>query len=370
MRSPVNSPIMSPELYSDTEFYNKEMKETFLSGWIFVGFTSELEKNKDFVTQQFGDVSIVVQNFSGALKAFLNVCSHRFAKIQCEKSGNRPLSCPYHSWTYDKDGIPSHIPNNDEYFKFSQEDKKDLSLKSVEVAVCGKFVFISYNKPKSNLKEFLGDYWGVLEHLSEVFNHNVKNDILPWEANWKIGVESVLEVYHVNAVHPQSFKPFVLEKWEIEYHADHSRGIAYLSEKSAKWWKGVAKKMKLKQSELYKNYDHFFIYPNLAIGLTSGYLMSVQTYDPTGPESCNLHYRLFLANSDIPEKMSGPLYNAVTQNFITFNQQVLEEDRVISQSVQKGTKVAQNKAVPGSNEGRIYHFHKTHLNNMGVDNGD
>jgi phenylpropionate dioxygenase-like ring-hydroxylating dioxygenase large terminal subunit len=365
MLPPVSGPIIPPKLYSDEVNFKRELKEIFQDNWVFAGFADGLAKNKDFITLDLGDANVVVQNFQGQIKAFLNVCSHRFSKIQCKKSGNRPLSCPYHSWTFDENGIPKHIPKNDEYFKFSDEDKKELALREVSLEICGNFVFISYNKPAITLQEYLGDYYDVLDHLSGNFTNFVTSAELPWQANWKIGVESVLEVYHVNAVHPTSFVPFTKERWDIEYHQDHSRGIAYLSDKSERWWTGVAKKMGLNQSEKYKNYDHFFIYPNLAIGCTGGYLMSVQTYDPVAPENCILNYRLYLAKSHKKDKLEGAVYNAVAKNFMEFNSQVLEEDKVISENVQKGTRVAERQAVPGINEGRIYHFHKAYMSGLG-----
>ena len=60
----------------------RELEAVFKPSWLCLGFVDDLKSDRDFITAQIGPHSIVVQNFGGELKAFRNVCSHRFSRIQ------------------------------------------------------------------------------------------------------------------------------------------------------------------------------------------------------------------------------------------------------------------------------------------------
>jgi len=86
--------------------------------------------------------------------------------------------------------------------------------------------------------------------------------------------------------------------------------------------------------------------------------MSVQTYDPVNSGECVLNYRLLVG-----EAYKAPLLNAAQQaailNSVTgFNDQVLDEDRFVSEQCQKNMNFADTPAVIGACEGRIIDFHE------------
>lgn len=350
--------VIPPSCYSDPAVYRRETAEIFAKNWLFVGFTDDLASPDDFITAEIAGTSAVVQNFGGELRAFHNVCSHRHAKIQLKPCGNRKLVCPYHGWMYNRDGALVGVPGNKEYFGFDASARDALGLRRFETATRGRFVFVRQTPGGPSLDDHLGDYGPLLDHLSGLFTDRIAEQSLPWAANWKIGVETVLEVYHVDATHPETFKKFTKKIWECAYERRHSRGTTYLSDDSAKWWNSVQGKLGLPRSPLYQNYDHFFIFPNLAIGLTNGCLMSVQTYEPAGPDACALHFRLFLGETAKPQTKGGALRRAVEENLTGFNLTVLDEDRAVGEACHAGAKQMTRPAVPGGCEERIHAFHK------------
>ena len=109
------SAIVPNEYYHDAAIFEKEKLALFQNSWIFIGMSMNLENHNDFLTDEIGGVSVVVQNFRGTLRAFHNVCTHRFNKIQNAKQGNRALICEYHGWNYNTDGIPFGIPLKAEF---------------------------------------------------------------------------------------------------------------------------------------------------------------------------------------------------------------------------------------------------------------
>lgn len=347
---------MQPGFYFEKNVQDEETRDVFSRCWMFVGFTEQVAEHGQFITADIGGTSVVVQNFNGELRALHNVCTHRFAPIQQEKCGKRSLTCPYHGWSYDKDGTP-RIPGNTQFFQLDDDQRKARALRRFSLESCGRFLFVRLAEQGPGLADYLGGYADVLQHLSEVFTDQVDEQRTKWESNWKLGVESVLEVYHVGLVHPETFKNFVQARWEINVDDVHNDGTAYLSENSAKWWDGVRDRLKLRQSQRFPDYDHFFIFPNLAIGLSHGCLMSVQTYTPLTPETNELHYRIFLAGSDLPEGKQAAVRKAVVDNVTTFNRVILAEDQHIMEQVQKGNRQMSMAPIHGSNEARIHKFH-------------
>jgi choline monooxygenase len=83
--------LIAPRKFYGPEVYQPEQRQLFSLVWRCVGFTHELERHHDFVTLDVGGCSVVVQNFNGTLRAFANVCFHRFNRIHAECRGNGPL---------------------------------------------------------------------------------------------------------------------------------------------------------------------------------------------------------------------------------------------------------------------------------------
>lgn len=349
---------LPPGSYTDPAVSAREQERIFRRAWILVAFDTDLASPNDFVTADLGGVPVVVQNLGGEIQAFRNICSHRFARIQCDRSGNRALSCPYHGWSYGRGGVPTVIPDNKGSFGFGDADRAALALKPISLARRSGFVFARVATEGPSLEEQLGDTnVALLDHLGALFDAPFKRDRLPWATDWKIGVESVLEVYHVDAVHPETFRPFTQRRWEVARDGDHSQGKAYLSDDSAKWWENARRRLALGRSDQFPNYDHWFIWPNIAIGMTDGSLVSVQTYEPTGPQRCDLHYRLSLAKQ-MREGGSAAVRRAVQDSLAEFNVRVLDEDRVVSESVQQNMAHAAGPALLGAGEARIVDFHE------------
>lgn len=346
-------PVIPPHAYSAAAVADEEARRLFRPAWIFAGLAEDLANDNDFVVREIAGTSVVVQNFAGALRAFRNVCTHRFALIQTEPCGNRRLQCPYHAWLFNRDGVPAGIPGNDAFFGFDRADREKLALARYEVAVRGRFVFVRLEGGGPDLDTYLGDYGPVLDDASRLFTDRIDDGTQTWAANWKIGVESVLEVYHVDSTHPETFKPFTVKDWQSGFSGPHSRCATRLSDHSRQWWDGIVKRLGLAHDPRYAGiYDHYFVFPNLSFAITHGALFSLQTYDPLTPDTCSLRYRLFLADGK-----RGAARTAVAATVRDFNTRVLAEDRFVSEAAHKGARQMDRPAVLGSVEDRIAAFH-------------
>ena len=102
-------------LFVDEGVYRLELERIFARCWLYLGHESSLPENGSFLTTTMGeDPVIVVRDKTGTLRAFLNSCSHRGAKICRVDSGVTDLfRCPYHAWTFSTEGDLVHVPRLD-----------------------------------------------------------------------------------------------------------------------------------------------------------------------------------------------------------------------------------------------------------------
>jgi phenylpropionate dioxygenase-like ring-hydroxylating dioxygenase large terminal subunit len=353
-----------PSSYCDADIFERELSDVFARHWQFVCFADQLASPNDFVTTTIGKTPVVVQNIQGHIYALHNVCSHRKATIQTVKHGNRPLRCPYHCWSYGANGKLGSVPQDKQNFQFDDATREALALKSFEVSQAGDFVFVRITPSTTSLADDLGPYFSLLETLSEGFGAVEDTDTLPWQSNWKLAVESVLEVYHVHGVHPESFAKLAKPSFNMSTAGQHNTGISPLQAAPKKWWKGVRKLLSLDHVTDFDEYTHLFIYPNLAIGITDGSLMSVQTYEPVSPTQCQLHYSLRMCRADKAAKQNAQVRHSIVENFTTFNTQTLDEDRVVVETCQSNMQHTDTPGWLGACESRIAHFHQSWRTDM------
>src|SRR5262245_33457192 len=89
-------------VYTDPEHAKREQQILFRQHPILMGFSSEWEAPGAFRTDDYLGVPILVsRGRDGTLRAFLNVCRHRGAKVARGCGKARIFVCPYHAWTYD-----------------------------------------------------------------------------------------------------------------------------------------------------------------------------------------------------------------------------------------------------------------------------
>lgn len=340
-----------------------EREGLFARCWLFAGLLDDLAAPNDFLTLEVGGTAVMIHNFDGELRALHNVCAHRFAPIHGAPKGNRLPRCPYHGWAYNRDGVPVGIPGNAEHFGLDRAARANLALKAFDLAVCGRFVFVRLSRDGPDLETWLGPVADWLRLCSEVFTETYDSDRMDWACDWKLAVEGVLEVYHVETVHPESFRAVAGKGWDCAYHGAHSEGTAPVQAQDKRWWQGLVKRLRLRPAAGQADYQHVYVFPNLAVGMTEGIGLSVQSYLPGtdgAPDRSLLDYRLLMATP--AEGASQAARAAVQAHLSQFNRRVLDEDRAICEQVQRGCRQMDpdRRALLGGNEARIAAFHRAY----------
>ena len=180
--------------------YERELRGLVFRSWIYAGHVSELQKPGDYLLLEIGEDSlIIVRDDSGEIRALMNICRHRGARVCEHASGNRKtFVCPYHGWVYNTDGSLKAAREMNMRPDF---DIAAHGLKQARVVEYMGLVFI-------NCDPDAADFLGPLQHLNEPLGaYDLANAKVAHkqtyrvDANWKLVLENYLECYHCATSH-------------------------------------------------------------------------------------------------------------------------------------------------------------------------
>ena len=196
-------------VYSDPQHAAREQQVLFRQHPLLLGFASEWAGPGAYRTDDYAGVPILVSRArDGKLRAFLNVCRHRGAKVAQGCGEARMFVCPYHAWTYDLDGRVRGIPD-ERCFPGVRPERSTLT----ELPLCEKhgLVWVIPTPASDGATDFDIDPWlsGLGPELAsyglESWSFNDKR-VIPESMNWKILVDTFHEGYHIGFLHRDSLK--------------------------------------------------------------------------------------------------------------------------------------------------------------------
>lgn len=347
--------LFGPSHYFEGEIYDRE-KES-LSLWIYVGLIGEFEERNDFKAQDIFSRPVVVQRFKSGLRAFKNVCSHRFSPIQKKGCGNRALLCPYHGWAYNEDGIPAGIPKKP-FFDLDEKELANLKLEEYPVDQCGNLIFVNLGSNQS-LREFLGEESASLIERFELLKENrLDSNSYDIKCNWKIIVENTLEAYHVQLVHADTFNRLGVTGNDFLFGENTSTWVGK-TDQSRSEKKAI---LKLFENRSFKtdNYLHILLFPNTLISTYKGLSYNISQIFPLSSQASHFQSEVFLAPHD-----DSPLAKIYGDSLVDFNRKVFLEDAEICEGIQNVIKNADKNGILSDEEERVHHFQRLCLQCLG-----
>lgn len=180
--------------------YERELLELVFRSWIYAGHVSELVNPGDYLLLDIGEDSlIIVRDDKGEMRALMNVCRHRGARVCEEAMGNRKtFVCPYHGWVYNTDGT---LKAAREMHVRADFDTASHGLKQARVVVYMGLIFINCDLQAA-------DFLPALQHLEQPLGaYDLANAKIAHkqtysvDANWKLVLENYLECYHCATSH-------------------------------------------------------------------------------------------------------------------------------------------------------------------------
>jgi glycine betaine catabolism A len=221
--------------YTDPGLFTAEQDRIFERMWTCVARAADLDRPGVHRTVQVGRESVVVvRGRDRAIRAFLNVCRHRGARICTAEKGQvrRNLQCPYHAWTYDLTGKLVAAPN---LTSMPDVDRLAYGLHTVATREWLGYVWVCLaDEPPSFDDDVVGEVVTRLGDVASIEHYAVENLALGRRitydvaANWKLIVENFMECYHCATIHPELTEvlPEFADGYAAQYYVGHGAEFA------------------------------------------------------------------------------------------------------------------------------------------------
>jgi phenylpropionate dioxygenase-like ring-hydroxylating dioxygenase large terminal subunit len=203
----------------------------------------------------------------------------------------------------------------------------------------------------------------VLSELKIVLSKPFHYSHTDHDCNWKLLVENVIEGYHLNAVHSQTFVPTGITsssaiQWDSGQYTSHVTVLAHNASASTQRLQKLIKGTRL-------CYGHMYVFPNVFVSNGNDHIGYIGHFIPTSPEHTRLEWCLF--EQPLLRAQTEGVRKAIRDAAIEFTVQTLAEDKAIIETCQVGLKSAkagyalQNR---GDLEARVVDFQSTYMRHM------
>lgn len=216
---------VSRDLFTDTGVFERELKNIFEGGWVYLAHESQLPGTNDYLTTRIGRKSVLLTRAGdGAIHAFINACTHRGAALSREESGNtRSFVCPYHGWTFNIEGRNVLVKGYQAGAYGAAFDAEDHDLLPLpRVANHRGFIFGSLTADVPPIEQHLAGAAPFIDMLVDQSPDGIEviggNATFRYRGNWKLQLENGVDVYHFTTVHQNYIH--VLRKRGIDEPAD------------------------------------------------------------------------------------------------------------------------------------------------------
>ena len=203
MRAPM-SDFKCPQLFA------QEQDVFFRNTPLCMGLSSELPKPNTYWSDNAAGIPILmVRDGEGHFRAYANVCRHRGSLVVPEGRGSKTrFTCPFHAWTYGIDGSLLAVNKSRQFGNLSGMDLPLIALPSAEMY--GTLWVRPTQGDSIDEDECLGGLQDDLVHWKLSDHPHAGMQIIDARMNWKLGIDSYGELYHLNVLHAKTVGKEVL----------------------------------------------------------------------------------------------------------------------------------------------------------------
>ena len=150
---------------------------------------------------------VVIRGKDSVVRAFLNICPHRGARLVRGTSdkANR-MTCWFHGWTFDSTGRAIGVPQESLFCGKIEEQKHLIECAAEERH--GLVFVLPTPGATMDLDAHLGAFGAELDMLDLNEARAVKDGELRVTCNWKYALDTYFENYHFATLHRNSIGPF------------------------------------------------------------------------------------------------------------------------------------------------------------------
>lgn len=260
--------------YLDPELFAREQRQLFQGLPLVACLSCELPEPGSYRTLDDSGVPLLVtRGKDGMVRAFLNVCPHRGSRIVRDAQGKASrFTCRFHGWTFDATGVAIGIPEEHHFCGGIDAQKQLVACPAEERH---GLIFVQATPGRSmDLDAWLGELDADLAAIGLANCEIVHSDTLQVPANWKYGLDTFFETYHLNSLHRETFKGLFSPVCVFDTFGPHHR-YTFAPLTLSQWPGQAASEWDLDMIPL-----QYFLFPNTII--------SVGSTSPTG-SAANVH---------------------------------------------------------------------------------
>ena len=337
--------------YSDAARAQLERDRLFRGQPLFMGMSCRLPNPGDFLAEEIAGVPVLlVRGSDRVLRAFANICRHRGAPVASGCGHARVFACPYHGWTYTLEGKLAGIP---EQTSFPGVEKATHGLAPLPAGEKHGMIFarlapgsavLDIDAHLANLAEEFEAYgFGGYSYLASEW-------MMP-AINWKFGIDTFLEAYHLPALHRATVAPLIRGNLgAFDAYGDHGR-MTFVRFSSSAWdGKPVAEWEVLPHIiAVYR------LMPNTVLVFQSDHLETWRMIPGETPDRSRIEFAFYTPQAATTDKARAYW----KKNYDLAIKTVLDEDFALGERMQRNfMSGVQDEVIYGRNEPALIHFHQ------------
>jgi phenylpropionate dioxygenase-like ring-hydroxylating dioxygenase large terminal subunit len=212
-------------LYFDPEFFEAEKKAFLRAAPQVVCHEHEIAEPGAWRTLDYlGESVIVIRGDDGEPRAFSNVCRHRGSRLVDGNGGcTKLLTCPYHAWSYARDGQLVGVPHRGEYPDLRTGE---LGLVPIELENWLGFLFVRLEPGGPSVAEMMAPYKDeVAPYRFADLRAIGRVTLRERKLNWKTIADNYSDGLHIPIGHPGLTRLFGRNyRIEARSHVDRMEG--------------------------------------------------------------------------------------------------------------------------------------------------
>lgn len=326
-------------IYTCPEVFKAEKAEIFMRDWLCVGREEEIPNKGDYTALRILDEPLlIVRAENDEINAFSNICAHRGVEVAKGTGNRRALTCPFHGWTYDLQGRLIGAPGMKEVEQF---DQSACRLPPVRLARWQGWMFVNFDDAARDFSEYVAQLEADFGYLRQEDCRLAVKTVSEVDCNWKLVVENLIDLYHVNVVHRRTNgRLFTRDAFRFSprprggYVAEYNSGPSTFSSKPvfgrAPWLDGKP--------------DDFSTAGLLAPNFTL--FARIDTVHPYVTWPLGLNRSRIIVYTLLPKVyFDRPNFEAEVEAYRAFQKQIVQEDSEMLASLQNG--LGSTKFTPG-----------------------
>ena len=351
------STALATASYLGEETLAREQQRIFRALPMPVAHVSALRNPGDFVTHDELNLPLLlVRGDDGEVAAFLNVCRHRGTRVEqlpCG-AGKKAFVCPYHAWSYARDGHLVGIPHEK---GFGQVDKAERGLVRIPAGEAGGLVWVRASRATSeadarlDARAWLGTLADDLDGFGIGSSHVYAPRTFTKELNWKLAMDVFLEAYHLRTAHRDTIYPIFFDNLGlVDRMGPHLRNV--FPKRTIRELEGASDDVKGSTLREHANVL-FHLFPSTLVLVQPDHSAVVHAW-PDGPTRTRLTTYTVLPEPPTTDKARR---HWDANNAILYG--ATDEDFALGESIQRGLASGANEDVLfGAFEHGLTHFHE------------